>query len=180
MPSSDVMLDIETLATSPNSVILTFGAIRFNPFVPDEEITQAVYFRLSVDEQTALGREVNDGTVAWWATQPDAVREEAFSDEDRISLEQFTTELNKFVANAERVWAQGPVFDIVILENLYRQLNKPAPWPYYAIRDSRTLLNALGDTRSFSKDDLHNALADAFNQANAVRTAVVKYQLKTL
>ena len=28
----DIMLDIETLATSPDAVVLTFGAIKFDPF----------------------------------------------------------------------------------------------------------------------------------------------------
>jgi hypothetical protein len=32
----DVMLDLETLATSPNSVILTFGAIKFCAIVIEE------------------------------------------------------------------------------------------------------------------------------------------------
>ena len=175
----DVMLDLETLATSPDSVILTFGAIKFNPFNTETEMTDGLYFRIDVDEQIGLGRHIDQGTVEWWGKQSDQVREEALGEHDRISLEQFTKELNKFVVGVDRIWAQGPVFDIVILENLYRQLNKPAPWPYYVIRDSRTLLKALGDTRT-SGDMLHNALADCVSQAEAIQRAVIKYDLKTL
>lgn len=175
----DIMLDLETLATSPDSVILTMGAVKFNPFDLTEEIDNGLYFRINVDEQINLGRHVDDGTVAWWGTQSDAVREEALGEQDRVSLEDFTKELNKFVVGADRIWAQGPVFDIVILENLYRQLGKPAPWPYYVIRDSRTLLKALGDTRQHS-GMLHNALADCVAQAEAIRMAVDKYKLTSL
>lgn len=175
----DIMLDIETLATSPDSVILTFGAIKFDPFDSSKPMDQGLYFRVNVDEQIAMGRNVDDGTVAWWGTQSDEVREEALGENDRVSLEDFTRQVNKFVMNATRVWAQGPVFDIVILENLYRQLGKPAPWQYYTIRDSRTLLKALGDDREGGAL-LHNALADAVSQAQAVQSAVKRYKLTEL
>lgn len=177
--SFDIMLDLETLATSPDSVILTFGAIKFDPFDASSELDQGLYFRINVDEQIALGRKVDDSTVAWWGTQTDEVREEALGEHDRTSLEEFTRALNKFVVGASRIWAQGPVFDIVILENLYRQLGKPAPWPYYTIRDSRTLLKALGDTRKGGAM-LHNALADAVSQAQAIQNAVNRHELTEL
>ena len=175
----DVMLDIETLATSPDSVILTFGAVKFDPFDPKKPIDQAIYMRLDVDEQIALNRKIDDGTVEWWAKQSEEVREEALGTANRENLETFTKSLNKFVAGVDRIWAQGPVFDIVILENLYRQLGKPAPWPYYVIRDSRTLLKALGDDRESTKL-LHNALADCVSQAEAVQSAVKRYKLVEL
>lgn len=175
----DIMLDIETLATSPDAVVLTFGAIKFDPFNPSTPMSDGIYFRINVDEQIDLGRRVDQGTVAWWGTQSAEVREEALGETDRASLEDFTKALNKFVVGATRIWAQGPVFDIVILENLYRQIGKPAPWQYYSIRDSRTLLKALGDDRKGGAL-LHNALADAVSQAEAVQSAVNRHKLVEL
>jgi len=175
----DVMLDLETLATSPDSVILTFGAVKFDPFDSSKEMTNGLYMRIDVDEQISLGRRVDEGTVAWWGAQSEEVREEALGEHDRVSLEDFTQQLNKFVVAADRIWAQGPVFDIVILENLYRQLGKPTPWQYYTIRDSRTLLKALGDDRKGGAL-LHNALADCVSQAEAVQSAVRRYNLTEL
>ena len=175
----DVMLDIETLATSPDSVILTFGAIKFDPFDSSKEMREGLYFRINVDEQIELGRNVDQGTVDWWGTQNEEVREEALGENDRISLDDFTRQLNKFVVGVNRIWAQGPVFDIVILENLYRQIGKPCPWQYYLIRDSRTLLKALGDDREPGVM-LHNALADCVSQAEAVQSAVKRYKLTEL
>ena len=175
----DIMLDIETLATSPDAVVLTFGAIKFDPFNSSIQMSDGIYFRIDVDEQIDLGRRVDEGTVAWWGTQSAEVREEALGETDRVSLEDFTKALNKFVVGATRIWAQGPVFDIVILENLYRQIGKPAPWQYYSIRDSRTLLKALGDDRKGGAL-LHNALADAVSQAEAVQSAVNRHKLVEL
>jgi len=173
----DVMLDLETLATSPDSVVLTFGAIKFDPFT--DTIDKGMYIRLDVDEQISLGRKVDEGTLAWWGSQNEQVREEALGEDGRISIDNFTSQLNKFIVGANRIWAQGPVFDIVILENLYRQIGKPAPWPYYTIRDSRTLLKALGDDRKGGVN-LHNALADCVSQAEAVQSAVKRYKLTEL
>jgi hypothetical protein len=175
----DVMLDIETLATSPDSVVLTFGAIKFDPFDNTKEMKDGLYFRVDVDEQISLGRRVDEGTVAWWGSQNEAVREEALGEHDRVSLDDFTRALNKFIVGADRIWAQGPVFDIVILENLYRQIGKPVPWQFWQIRDSRTLLKALGDDREPGAM-LHNALADCISQAEAVQSAVKRYKLTEL
>lgn len=173
------MLDLETLATNPNSVVLTFGAIKFDPFDASKEMSDGLYMRIDVDEQIKLGRSVDPGTVEWWGTQSEEVREEALGEHDRVGLETFTQTLNRFLVGTNRIWAQGPVFDIVIIENLYRQLGKPCPWLYYNIRDSRTLLKALGDSRKGGAL-LHNALADAVSQAEAVQDAVSRWELTEL
>ena len=162
------MLDLETLSTRPNATIVTFGACKFSPY-NQNDITDGIYFRINVDEQLALGRHLDEGTIAWWGTQAEDVREEALGEGNRITLEEFTQNLNRFLVGADNIWAQGPVFDIVILENLYRQLEKPCPWQFWQIRDSRTLLSSLGDPREKNKAGLHNALEDAVSQAQAVQ-----------
>ena len=162
------MLDLETLSTKPDATVLTFGACKFNPY-KQEDIDKGIYFRINVDEQITLGRDVDDSTVEWWGKQAEDVREEALGDGDRITLEQFTKELNRFIVGAKNIWAQGPVFDIVILENLYRQIGLPCPWQFWQIRDSRTLLSTHGDPREKNKVGLHNALEDAVSQAQAVQ-----------
>lgn len=164
----DVMLDTETLSTRPEATILTFGACKFSPY-KEHDIVDGIYSRINVDEQIALGSHIDDETIAWWGKQADDVREEALGDDNRISLEQFTQELNRFLVGVDNIWAQGPVFDIVILENLYRRLGKPCPWQFWQIRDSRTLLSSLGDPREKNKAGLHNALEDAVSQAQAVQ-----------
>ena len=164
----DIMLDLETLSTRPEATILTFGAIKFSPY-NQEPMTDGIYHRINVDEQIELGSHVDENTIAWWGQQADDVREEALSPDNRISLEEFTANLNRFLVGAENIWAQGPVFDIVILENLYRRLGKPCPWQFWQIRDSRTLLSSLGDPREKGKAGLHNALEDCISQAQGVQ-----------
>jgi len=166
---SEIMMDIETLSTRPDAVILTVGACKFDPYT-QTETTGDFYLRINVDEQAQLGRHIDENTVAWWGQQAADVRDEALSDSNRVSLEEFTAQLNKFMVGAGNIWCQGPVFDIVILENLYRQLGKPAPWSYWQVRDSRTLFGTHGDPREKGKAGLHNALEDCKSQAGAVQT----------
>lgn len=162
------MLDLETLGTRPGCVILTLGAVKFDPYSLKEP-GPGIYFRVDVDEQTALGREVQEDTLNWWIGQADDIREEALGENDRVSLDTLYRDLNRFLVGANNIWAQGPLFDFAILENLYRQMGWPTPWQYWQIRDSRTLFGVHGDPRVKGKAGLHNALEDCVSQATAVQ-----------
>ena len=170
------MLDLETLGTRPGCVVLTLGAVKFDPYKLDS-FGDSLYLRFDVDEQIGLGREVQQDTLDWWSKQDPAVREEALGDSDRVSLETVTKQLNKFLVGVEDIWAQGPVFDIVILENLYRQLEKPCPWNYWQIRDSRTLFSVHGDPRVKGRSGHHDALADCIYQAQGVQEIYKKQNI---
>ena len=163
------MLDLETLSTRPESVILTIGAVKFDPWGEDVDAESGLYMRVDVDEQLALDRHVLESTVEWWGKQDEAVREEALGEHNRESLDNMTRALNKFLVGVENIWCQGPAFDIVILENLYRQLSKPTPWQFWQIRDSRTLFSVHGDPREKGRAAAHNALMDCYYQARGVQ-----------
>ena len=165
----DVMLDLETLSTRPNAVILSIGAVKFDPFTQRIDVDEGLDLRIDVDEQTALGRDVQEETVKWWETQPPEVQEAAFNPDGRIGLQDFIRALNKFLVGADNIWAQGPAFDIVILEDLYRQLGIPTPWQFWQIRDSRTLFGVHGDPRDKNRQGAHNALMDCCYQAIGVQ-----------
>ena len=164
----DCMLDLESLGTRPDCAILTLGAIKFDPYNLDK-FGDGIYFRIDVDEQLALGREVQEDTLEWWMRQAEDVREEALGESDRISLTSMYQQLNRFLVGVNNIWCQGPAFDIVILENIYRQMSWPTPWQFWQIRDSRTLFGVHGDPREKNKVGLHNALEDCVSQATAVQ-----------
>ena len=174
------MLDIETLATTPDAVILSFAAVKFNEFDPRPNYYEILNLALDVDEQIELGRKVDQEAVDWWAKQPQEVQEFAFNPNQRTSIADFIVKLNKFIVATDRIWAQGPVFDIAILENLYRQIGMPIPWQYYNIRDSRTIIKALGSDIVNVRENAHDALADCKYQAAYIKKIADKYSLKTL
>ena len=178
--SDSVMLDLETLATGPDAVILSIGAVRFNEFDSRMIFRSELNIKLNVDEQIQLGRKVDDDTVEWWSKQNTELQDSVFNAHNRTSIADFIIELNRFVVAADRIWAQGPVFDIVILENLYRQIGVPIPWPYYNIRDSRTIIKALGTDIVHVRQHAHDALADCKYQAGFIKKIVNKYNLQQL
>ena len=172
------MIDLETLGVEPDCVVMTIGAIKFDPFT-DTEPHSGLYLRCDVDEQTAMGRTVDDNTLAWWAKQEDAIKDEAFGDHDRVSMDQLTRAINKFCVGLDVLWCQGPLFDYAILQNLYKQIGKPAPWHYWQIRDSRTLFAMMPqDPRKAIQESLHNALADCYYQAKCVQQSYKHFGVK--
>jgi len=176
--STHAMIDLETLGTQPDCTILTLGAIKFNPYT-DKEPHDGLYIRLNVDEQTAMNRSVDEGTLQWWSKQDKAVRDEALGDEDRTGITNTLAQLNKWLVGVDEIWSQGPVFDIAILENLYRQMKTPLPWNFWQIRDSRTLFSLMPeDPRKSMRTDAHNALADCYYQAKCVQLSFAKFKVE--
>ena len=164
-----VMLDLETLGTKPDCVIMTLGAVKFDPFDPDREPGPGIYLRMDIEQQLALGRTVDDSTIEWWARQDDRVRTEAWEGGERSSILELKQELNRFLVGVDDIWSQGPVFDIAILEDLYRSQNWGFPWHFWQIRDSRTLFKVIGYQLETGRDQAHNALIDCVYQAQSVQ-----------
>jgi len=170
-----LMVDLETMAVTPNAVILTLGAVHFNPY--GNGMGEHIYYRVDIDAQDKLGREVDPNTLDWWAKQDPVIMEEAFSPEDRVPLEEAIDRFHKFAWGCDCFWSHGSVFDIVMIENLYRQLGKPVPWQYWQIRDTRTLFD-LGFDPDMPKGGKHDALQDAIRQAVGVQNMYAKLKVR--
>jgi hypothetical protein len=169
-----IMIDLETMGTSPDCVVLTLGAVKFDEDTRAEPVDQ-IYHRLDIESQTSLGRTIDDSTLDWWSQQNAEVRDEAFSDHGRVDVNTALDDLNRLVVGAKHIWAHGAVFDICILENLMRQLGRPCPWHYWQVADSRTLFGLCPqDPRPRHRETLHNALADAYHQAQTVQKVLSK------
>ena len=165
------MVDLETMAVSPRTVVLTLGAVTFNPF--SDEIYDELYFKVDLDDQDKLGREIDPNTLDWWAKQNPEVMEEAFSTTGRISVEESVNQFHKFAWGCDKFWSHGAVFDLMIIEDIYRQLNRPIPWEFWRLRDTRTLFD-LADPEMEKSAEQHNALFDAIRQAKGVQTVYRK------
>jgi hypothetical protein len=164
------MFDLETLDTKPTAVILSLGAVKFDPktqSVPDQ--LPKLLLKFDIDAQNDLGRTTSDDTIEWWGKQPPHIQEEAFGLEGRAPLLEAIDQFHKFVWNSDRIWSQG-CFDIVIVEDLYRMVGRTPPWNYWQIRDSRTLFDFVDGKMDRSKH--HDAMEDALEQARAVQRAL--------
>lgn len=171
------MIDLETLSTNPNATILTVGGVKFDPY-SNVEPSQGMYFRVDVDAQTAMGRDVMKETLDWWGQQDKEIMEEALGDADRISLDDMIKTINKWCVGVDVFWCQGPLFDYAILQNFYSQMGVPVPWNYWQVRDSRTLFSLVPRDTNEKRTGLHNALEDCYFQAKKVQRTYQQLGIK--
>jgi len=169
------MVDLEGLATGPDTTILTIAAQEFNPLERD---SYGKNFYCRVDLESQEDRSIDPATIEWWAKQPPVVRDEAFAEEDRSSLRDSLEGLYKLMWQAKRVWAQGPTYDMNILEHAYKSLSIPLPWKYFTVRDSRTLFSLVPQLESYPAS--HHALEDCQRQIQLLWDAMEYLNIKEL
>jgi len=172
------MLDIESLDLTPECVILTIGAVSFDP--RGNGILERLLLKPTIEDQTEVyNRKIDDGTINWWAEQNPQALEEALGEEGRMSLHDCMEQLYQFCWNRNCVWSNGASYDIVCCESAFRQAlteyTNPIPWQFYKVRDTRTLYEIanvkLKDGGYVTK---HSAADDAERQAIVVQQAYMK------
>lgn len=170
-----MMVDLETLDTTSVSVITSIGAVVFDPS-DGQDILGEFYARVEWQEQLSAGRTVSESTIRWWMQQSDDARTAAFTGE-AVPLRGALVGLTKLYAakDCERIWANGPSFDVAILEHAFLHDEMlSAPWKYNAPRDMRTIRDLV--PTDFGSDIVmavaHNALDDAIWQARYVGAAL--------
>jgi DNA polymerase III epsilon subunit-like protein len=174
---TDVMLDLETLGLRPGSVILSIGAIAFDPEAYTLDREGAFYEKVLRKPQEAAGLRVDPDTVAWWAKQNKAAYEAAtVGAKSPEAVFLAFSEWYKLIGATE-IWACGANFDIPLLDEAMQAFGLRAPWHYQAPRDVRTVCDlAGGKLGSFGSVNplQHDALQDAIFQATEVMLAIRK------
>lgn len=166
---NNVMLDLETLGTQPGSVVLSIGAVAFDP---DEGIGASFYTVVSVEDSLRLGLTIDASTLRWWAKQARTTYVEALGEGSEGYVLTLTDALRTFSRWLEintsgenvRMWGNGADFDLTLLLTCYRKAGIEAPWKFWNHRCYRTLKSLRPDVR-LEKSNNHNALDDARNQA---------------
>lgn len=136
-----IMIDIETMALTPDALVLSIGAMEFSLTAECPVFGDDILLVPDFMEQVSACRRIDQGTQTWWAKQPAEVSEHWRTPSSAWRrMTAVISDLQAFVANADTVWAKGPQFDLVILENLLASAGHKAPWAYNAARDVRTAL----------------------------------------
>lgn len=168
-----LMLDLETLSTTPKSAVISLACVQFDP----DKSTTGAQFCKTVDLESAMnGREISSSTLKFWMQQDKKLQEQTFS--GSLLMPVVLNNLFKFVCDLKikyddiRVWANGSTFDVTIIEDLFRHYGMNAPWPFWAHRDCRTIEDAaygLVRRREFSREGpTHHPLYDCLFQIEYV------------
>ena len=185
------MLDIETLGTEPDSIVTELGIYTFSK--NDSYIPASLYGRIGITDQIYAGRTVSSDTLKWHF-EKNSVNFLEYIDADKSNVDDALVALKVFVEAEKKkipgckiyIWANSPIFDIIILKDLYKSLGYPIEetifnedlFKYQTIMDYRTI------TKLINKEDLnlikeevemeseegsyHNALYDAIHQSKVL------------
>lgn len=165
-----MMIDLETLATSANALVVSVGAAVFN----EKEILRTGYWVLDPQDQVRTGRGFAFKTIKWWMEQSDEARA-VFKDQNVTTLRLFASEFqNLFGGEPHRLWGNGADFDLAIMIDLWQRSGLPLirEWKYsnhMCYRTFKTLfLREANGKLVERKGTHHNALDDAIFQAENV------------
>jgi len=177
MAARHMMIDFETLGTSPDTAVLSVGVVLFTV---QETLAEKEWF-FQVHDQLRAKSSVNFDTVTWWLGQ----ESKAKAIFDKCKLEGFL--MPAFVADFEglllaqdpnkelRVWGNGATFDVTIAENIFLRAGRPVPWKYFNVRCYRTLKTMQDIERGISRlGTKHCAIEDARFQAKCVQEFLKK------
>ncbi len=169
MALEHLSIDLETLGTAPGSVILSIGAVAFDPVWG--VMAAPFYANLEVVPQQVALLKIDPDTVAWWAEQSAEARGRL-----EVGIMSPSIALHDLAAYWDRYgcrypWGHGAGFDVTLLEELHRAFSHTVPWDFRNVRDLRTLLDLSGVRVNRDKGLLHDAADDARNQAEAVIAA---------
>lgn len=172
------MLDLETLSTSKNAVILSIGAVFFDPI--KGKVGESWEKLISINSCLEKGLEIDGNTLNWWVQQSDKARESLFpkdcKDGARWPLKEALKDLINWIESHIpisdiydiRVWGCGSDFDNANLDNAYRKCGMESFWKFYNNRCFRTLKELYPEIIPPKREEdeiLHSARHDAIYQA---------------
>jgi hypothetical protein len=165
-----VMIDLETLGSTPGCAILSLGAVRFHP--DKNALSAEMYTRVNLQSCLAHGLKVEGDTFYWWLDQSEQARKE-LKNGHLYNIQDVLIQLKNFLTPEDHIWAHGTSFDLAVLAAAYGAVGFSKPWNFRQERDTRTLLAQAGMTMTKTVD-AHQALFDARQQALVIMQAMKK------
>lgn len=185
MEMTDLMLDLETVATGPNAAILSLSAVLFR----SSDGLLGREFNRHVDLQSCIdaGLDVDADTLLWWISQGEEARQRVIQGQKYGSckiasaLELFWLWYRETLSDYRvKVWGNGPSFDCAIMANLYKKVpcGRELPWSHWNERCVRTVVDLAGG--KLFKNSIpfegvkHDALDDCKHQIKLVCAGLKK------
>ncbi len=168
----DIMIDIETMSTAQNAVMLSVSACYFDK--KTGKIGKKFDEQINLNSSFAANRDVSASTLIWWMQQDDSARKQFSDNKNAKTMTEILSLFSAFVDDRSCVWGNGSSFDLGILKSAYDKCKIPVPWMFWNERDVRTIVS-VGYMLDFNpKKDMpfvgvrHNALDDSIHQAKYV------------
>lgn len=159
-----VMIDLETLGTDPDAVILSIGAVSFHPH--HEGVEGEFHARVDLASALRAGLTVTAGTIEWWMTQDRTQARQALLALPAVPLDKALRDFVQWFGPSSRpIWGNGAAFDNVILRSAFDRAGIACPWSFWDDRCYRTV-KMFTPVVPLARSGLHHdALDDARSQA---------------
>lgn len=164
-----VMVDLETLGTTPGCAILSIGAVRFYP--ETGTLGSEFYTTIELSSCLSFDLKIEADTFYWWIKQSDQARK-ALGESPRFITDVLDS-FRSWILSDTLLWSHGSSFDLAMLSAAYRATSLVKPWDFRNERDTRTLLAHAG-MKMPKSDNCHHALWDAKDQAKTIMKAMEK------
>lgn len=174
-----ISFDLETLGLKQDAMILSIGAVKFDPHTG---LLGETFYR-AVDITAPIGGGTIDAsTVYWWMNQPAAARSAVFDDSEeakaeRVDLRQALVAFSEFIGFNDDL-PEGEYPDVALwqrgdkdgqwLESAYKGMNLAVPYQYWQLKDERTLTSLFKALKPTRYGVHHNSLDDAIYQAQCL------------
>lgn len=168
-----IMLDTETLGTRADSVIISIGAVKFDPYsnMPFAIEPETFYASVSIDSNHEAGpRDIDEDTLVWWLDQSASARR-VFT-EPKTTLRCALEDLAFYINHPDyEMWSNGADFDLPLLTHAYRSFGLEVPWQHSNTNCFRTMkkLPFARALPAVPQADKHHARADAAHQARVLQ-----------
>lgn len=164
-----VMIDLETLGTVADAVILSIGAVKFD--LDSAAIDDAgFYASVSIDSNLQAKRRIQEDTLLWWFKQD--IEAQTVFHESKQTLGVALADFADWLGDGQKhVWSNGADFDLPMLAHAFTSHGMEVPWAFWNSNCFRTYKKLPGAKliRAPLTGVKHNALADAFNQAQTLQ-----------
>lgn len=168
----DVMLDLETLGTAHDALIIQIGAVYFDRTTGE----LGRNFKATIDADDVAGLfSMEYGTVMWWLEQSQRARDSVLGRSiTKVSMSQALSDLAYFLGSDVTLWSHA-TFDMPILSNAFAKMGIKNPVPFRNMRDLRTLMDLYGEKVELEREGTHHdAHEDARYQARYASVALMK------
>lgn len=176
--------DLETLSTRSNAAIVQIGAAAYS-MGRKRLFTFETTLGFNVEDTEQVEAHVDRDTENWWSQAKQADAYNAIMDSLKtngpVTRREAITQLRDWIImsaedagpfNDLQVYGNGATFDVSILEHHFNAIGWKAPWPFWNVRDLRTLKEMgqlAGCTDVVTRQGTHHtALADAIHQLEMI------------
>lgn len=156
MKNDCIIYDFETLGQDQRkSVVLSMAALAFtedrftseNPYTYEELLYSAKFIKFNAQDQVnRYKRTIDKDTLEWWSKQPPEARKSLTPSKDDVLLVElypFIMDLVDSPNSVKKVYTRGNTFDPMFLQYLLEDLGKKDPFPWWTVRDTRSMLEGM-------------------------------------